>query len=106
MQIEDQDDVTKLDMLVSMLSNTGKSGFRGYVHATTARLPTHQMAWLQAFAQHSGMSLNKTIVEVLEVGIDQALVNLPKKDFRAISKASGEFAVKLTAGDLEDVSDL
>ena len=107
MDIEEQEDVTKLDILVSMLANSGKSQYSGGVHAITVRIPTVQMAWLQAFSKHSGMSLNKTIAEVLEVGIDLAVANLPKKDFRAISKASGEFAVKLTsAGDLERSSEL
>lgn len=97
-------EVSKLDMLVSQLANLGKSEYRGGVHAITARLPTHQMALLQACAEHSGMSVNKIIVEVLEVGLDLAFRELPKKDSRAIAKLQGAFADKLMASDQSEQS--
>lgn len=77
---------SKLDILVSLISKNGTTSSRGGVVPITCRMPLHQMCWLQAVAAHTGMSVNKVIVEILEVGIEAALRAVPKTDLRAIRK--------------------
>lgn len=96
MQIDDED-VSKTDVLVSLLSNTGKSEFRGGVYPITARLPLHQMSVIRAMSKHSGMSVNKTIMELLDVAIDVAYRALPKKDAKAIHSIQSEIASEMLA---------
>jgi hypothetical protein len=103
--MQDSDDYeipTKLEMFVSQVTRSGTVTSVGSVHAQSVRIPTDQMSYVQAIAKHSGMSINKTIVQLLEIAIDAAHQALPAKDKKAIMKLQGQAAVVLlAAGELE-----
>lgn len=76
---------TKLEMLVSLVSRTAKSEAVGSVHPISVRVPTIPFATIQAVAQHSGMSMNKVIVQLLDVGLDELWSGLEQEECDQIS---------------------
>lgn len=101
------DEPSKLGMLVAEITHRGTSERRGAVHALTVRIPTVEMSYLQAISKYSGMSLNKTIVQFLEVAIDLAHSSLSRKEAKAIQILQGEFVESLSIpGELEQATGL
>jgi hypothetical protein len=61
---------TRLDMAVSLFTRNGTSDAVGSVHARSIRIPTIENVTIEALAQHSGLSVNKVIVQLLEVALE------------------------------------
>lgn len=76
---------TKLEALVALVSKTAKSEAVGSVHPISVRVPSIPFVTIQAVSQHSGMSINKVIVALLDVGLDELWQGLDQEECDAIS---------------------
>ena len=76
---------SKLEVLVALVSKNATSDNIGSVHAISVRVPSIAFTTIQAVAQHSGMSMNKTIVALLDVALDQLWDGLDQEDCNQIS---------------------
>lgn len=90
---------TKVEILVSLVSKTAKSESVGSVHPISVRLPTIPFATIQAVAQHSGMSMNKVIVALLDVGLDELWQGLDQEECNQISALRSSFLGDVLQGD-------
>lgn len=105
--IEEQEEISKADMLVALLQNEGKSEFHGLVKGITVRLPIHQYAAIESFSRHTGMSKNKVVCELLEVAVHTAVSSLDRTNRRAFNKHQSDVLTELSAeGYGENVSAL
>lgn len=75
---------TKLEMLVDQVSKSGSSEGTGSVHSISLRVPTIPFSTIQAIAKHSGMSMNKTIVALIDVALDELWKGLSEEDCNQI----------------------
>lgn len=62
---------TRLEMAVALFTRTVTSEALGSVHARSVRIPTIENVTIEALAQYSGLSVNKVIVQLLEVALDE-----------------------------------
>jgi hypothetical protein len=62
---------TRLEMAVDLFTRNGSSEAVGSVHARSVRIPTIENMTIEALALHSGLSVNKVIVKLLEVALDE-----------------------------------
>lgn len=76
---------TKLETLVDLVSKNATSDAVGSVHPISVRIPSVPFTTLQAIAYHSGMSMNKTIVNLLDVALDVLWQALGEEDRAEIS---------------------
>lgn len=65
------DEISKLDFFLSEVQKQGKSEAMGVVHTVSVRFPTHVLSTIDALARASGMSRNKVIVQLVDVGVDE-----------------------------------
>jgi len=86
-----------IDMLLAQINKTGKSEYHGGVHAISVRMPTFLYGTVEALCKHSGMSRNKLICQVLEVGMERVFEGLTEDDFRSISKLRYDAIVELAS---------
>ena len=86
---------TKLEMLVDLVSKTATSEAVGSVHPISVRIPSIPFTTLQAIAHHSGMSMNKTIVALLDVALDEL--------WRQLDEADREEIQNLRSGYLKNI---
>lgn len=82
---------TKMDLLVGLVSKSAKSEGIGSVHPISVRIPTIPFTTIQAISKHSGMSMNKTIVSLLDAALDEMWSQLPQDDQDAIQQLRSEF---------------
>ena len=71
---------TKLEHLVNMVGKTATSETVGSVHPISVRIPTIEYTTIQAISHHSGMSMNKTICQLLDVALDELWQQLGEED--------------------------
>jgi hypothetical protein len=74
------DEVSKMDLLMSLFHNKGSSEFSGVVKSLTVRIPIGDFSSIEAFSRHTGMSKNKVIVRLLEVALDSCIKGLDSKN--------------------------
>jgi hypothetical protein len=86
-----EDVPTKMDLLVGLVSKAAKSEMHGSVHPISVRIPTIPFTTIQAISKHSGMSMNKTIVSLLEAALDEMWAQLDQADQDALQELRGEF---------------
>ncbi len=79
-----QEEITNLDMAVALFSKSGSIQEMGAFVATSVRLPLGTHALCKAISQHSGESLNRVVVQLITVGLDAVMANLPEADIKAI----------------------
>lgn len=82
---------TKMDMLIGLVSKSAKSETFGSVHPISVRIPTIPFTTIQAISKHSGMSMNKTIVSLLDAALDEMWSQLPQDDQDTIQTLRAEF---------------
>lgn len=82
---------TKLEMLVDQVSKTASSDAVGSVHSISLRVPTIPFSTIQAIAKHSGMSMNKTIVSLIDVALDELWKGLSEDDCQQIQALRAGF---------------
>lgn len=91
---------TKLEVLVSMVGKTATSETVGSVHPISVRIPTIAYTTIQAISHHSGMSMNKTICQLLDVALDELWGQLAEEDRERVSELrSGYLRNILAAGE-------
>lgn len=71
---------TKLEMLVDQVSKTATGDAVGSVHPISVRIPSIPYTTIQAISNHSGMSMNKVIVQLLDVALDELWKQLGEAD--------------------------
>ena len=86
---------TKLEMAISLFQKLGTSEGVGSVHPVSVRLPTIEFASVQALAKHSGLSLNKVFVELLQVALDEVWQALDEDNRKALTQIRSEVLDKL-----------
>lgn len=96
---------SKMDILVGLVSKSAKSEAVGSVHPISVRIPTIPFTTIQALSKHSGMSMNKTIVSLLDAALDELWAQLDQEDQDAISNLRSEFiSAFLASGDYPQAS--
>lgn len=71
-QLESYDNPpTRLEMAVGLFTRTATSDASGNVHARSVRIPSIENLTIEALAKYSGLSVNKVIVQLLEVALDE-----------------------------------
>lgn len=88
---------TKLEMAISLFQKLGSSEAIGSVHPISVRIPTLEFASIQALAKHSGLSVNKVIVELLQVALDEVWQGMNEENRRALVDIRSEVLGKLIA---------
>lgn len=80
------DEITKLDVVLALLDKTGKTEAQTAVHALSVRLPAFDYANVEAMAQHSGLSRNKIICQLLDLALTEVWNALDEENGNAINK--------------------
>lgn len=70
-------EITDMDHLVSMVSGTGQSEYRGIEKAFSVRVPLDLGETLKAMADHGHVSQNELIVNLLEFAVSEVSQRLP-----------------------------
>lgn len=89
---------TKLEMLIAQVSKTATSEGIGSVHPISVRVPTIPFSTIQAVSQHSGMSMNKVIIALLDVGLDELWRGLDQEECDAIQTLRSEILQRVLQG--------
>jgi hypothetical protein len=61
---------SKCDLFLAEINKTGKSDAMGAVHAVTVRIPSFEFARIEAIGRVTGLTRNKIIVNLIEIGIE------------------------------------
>jgi len=88
---------TKLELLVDLVGKTGTSETIGSVHPLSVRIPTIPYTTIQAISYHSGMSMNKTICQLLDVALDELWQQLPEEDRNRIAELRSGYVSNIMA---------
>ena len=88
--IEEYEEISQAELLVGLLTKTAKSEGHGYVFPMTVRFAAADLAMVRAMAKHSGMSVNKVVLELVSAGLEVAMKGLPRKDIRELRVLQGE----------------
>lgn len=101
MLIEHEEISTKLDQAVSLFSRLGQTEYRGVVFPASVRMPFFTYAYVEALTAHAGgtVSRNRTMCELLAVGIDAVLEAMPPEDRRAVEVLFQDIAVVAAESD-------
>ena len=76
---------TKLEMVLALFQRQGKSEGVGSVHPISVRIPTIPFTTIQALAEHSGLSVNKTICELVDVALAEIWQGMDEENQEAVS---------------------
>jgi len=71
---------TELAQTVSLFSKSGQQEEVGAAKSITTRMPVLVYASIKAISEHSGLSINRVMVQLLRVGLDAVGENLPSED--------------------------
>jgi len=82
---------TKMEVLVGLVSKSAKSDAAGSVHPISVRIPTIPFTTIQAISKHSGMSMNKVIVTLLDAALDELWSQLDQDDQDNIARLRSDF---------------
>lgn len=75
----------ELEQAVMLLAKSATMNEAGSAHGFSVRMPTIVYATVKAMAEHSGLSVNRVVVQILRVGIDAVGQALPGADAHAIA---------------------
>ena len=78
------DEPSALDQVVSLFTATGVSESTASVHARSIRVPSFLNLTIEAMAKHSGLSVNKVIVQLLELASQEVLWAMPEEHRNAV----------------------
>lgn len=78
-------DLTKLDLLLSLIEKRGSSEMSTSVQPISVRIPTFDYANIEAMAQHSGCSRNKIIVKLIELALVEVWSGLDEQNAAEIN---------------------
>lgn len=95
---------TPLQRLVSVLNNTGREQYIGLLFPVPTRLELETYGFLEALTHRAGVSRNRMVNSLLEVGIETVLNSLSADAFDQIREAADrvqETALAKNAGLLE-----
>lgn len=81
---------SRLEMAISLFTRNAKSEGNAVVHARSVRLPTIENVTIEALAKYSGLSVNKVIVQLLEVALDEVFQGFDEKERAEIFKIRGQ----------------
>lgn len=88
--MDEKDDPSPLELLVSQLNHSGKSQYVGMLFPVPTRLKADSYGMLEALTHHAGISRNKMVNQLLDVGIAATLESLPEDLAQALIARSGE----------------
>jgi len=80
----------ELEHTVALICKSANQSESGVAHAMTLRVPTFAYATTRAMAEYSGNSINKIALQLLRVGIDAVLEELPADEAHAIHALRSE----------------
>jgi len=83
-------------MLVGLLEKHATSETQTSVNALSVRLPTLAFCDIEAMAQHSGISRNKVVCELIEFALSEVWNSLDEENERAINAIRYTMYKKLT----------
>jgi hypothetical protein len=95
------EEITNLDMAVSLFSKAGSIEEVGLSVSTSMRLPIGMHSVCKAIAQHSGHSLNRVLIQLVTVGLDAVMANLPESDVNAINRHCNEIITAAVEDDFK-----
>lgn len=83
--LQSYDDMpTRLEMANALFTRKGTSEGVGAVRARSIRLPLIEHYTIEALASYSGLSANKTIVELIQVALDEVFQSFSSEEREAI----------------------
>lgn len=85
-----EDMPSPLERLVSDLNHTGKQQYVGMLFPIPARLQANIYGLLEALTHHAGISRNKMVNQLLEVGLMTTLDALPEELRHQLESRSGD----------------
>ena len=71
---------TRLELAIALFTRSANSEAIGSVHARSIRVPTIENCTIDALAEHSGLSVNKVIVQLLQVALDEVFQGMPQDE--------------------------
>lgn len=74
-----QDVPTRLEMAIALFTRNATSEAQSNVHARSIRIPSIENLTIEALAKYSGLSVNKVIVQLLEVALDEVFTGMDSK---------------------------
>lgn len=95
--------VTRLECLVGIVEKTATSEYSGQMNPVSVRLPIDIAAMVYALSQHSGVSKNKMMVELLDLGIETLWGALKKKHKVVIHELQGQMLAGLQASAVSSI---
>ena len=81
---------TRLEMAIALFTRTATSDAEGNVHARSVRIPTIENLTIEALAKYSGLSVNKVIVNLLEVALDEVFTGMNEKQRSELFSIRGQ----------------
>lgn len=92
---------TKLEMAIGLFQKLGTSEAVGTVHPISIRVPTMEFTSIQAMAKHAGLSVNKVVIELLQVALDEVWQGLNEENRNALFAIRNELITGLFTPDGE-----
>lgn len=106
MQNSYPDEITKLDLVLALLQKTGKSEGHTAVHALSVRIPTFDYANIEAMAQHSGLSRNKIVCQLLDLALSEVWKGLDEENGKAINDLRMKIYMDMVGPHMEGIATL
>lgn len=88
---DDDFEPSSLDILLALLKKSGTTDYSGILFPVHTRLHGHLFGMVEAMTEQSGLSRNKLVNRILEVGIDATLKSLPPEMVEELRLRSGHF---------------
>jgi len=82
----DSEEITRLDLLLALLQKTGTSEGVGSVHPISVRVPTVEFATIHALSKHSGLSVNKVVIQLLSVSLHEVWNGLTEENRKLVAE--------------------
>lgn len=94
--------IDRLEATISLFSKTATIQEIGMNVSTSVRIPAVAHATCKALSQHSAQSMNRVLVELLEVGLELVLEGMPDGDRDEVLKLRAPILHELIkSGDFE-----
>lgn len=91
--------MTRVDHVLSMIQKQTPPEGGGLTYPLSLRLPIVLAAQITAFAQHSGQSKNRIVIELLELAIEEVAPQLSDEDSGQIQALLSKFLIAETGLD-------
>ena len=89
---------TELEQAVSLFSKRAEKEEVGVEKAISIRVPWNVYVGVKALSEHSGMSLNRTLNQLLRVAVDAVGVALPEEDAQEVERLRSRVLSELIDG--------